>query len=262
MNAVPSYSLPRSLIGFFALACAFSWVSFRALGGHTVFKVGPLLAAILMAIATDGLRGLRDLLGRTFRWRVSPKWYAAAIFVPIAIGLAMVGLTILLGAPKPTSTQLGPWYQPFLVAASVVISLDTLFEEIGWRGFAMPRFPPDRSPLLNTLVLGVLVAAWHIPVALEEPELLAPYLIATIASMVVTNWVFYGGRESAFLAWLYHTSANTMGLYFAPMFPGRDHATYVWLLAVVNCVAAVVVIVATKGNLGHRVATDAVQSAA
>jgi membrane protease YdiL (CAAX protease family) len=251
MNAAPSYALPRSLIAFFALAFFFSWVSYRVLGGPTIFTLGPMLAALVVATATGGLGGLRELLGRTFRWRVSPKWYAAAILVPIAIGLAMVGLTIALGAPRPTSEQLGPWYSPFLVAASVVISLDTLFEETGWRGFAMPRFPADRSPLLNTFVLGLLVAAWHIPVALQELELLAPYLIATVASMGVTNWVYYNARESALLAWLYHTSANTMGLYFAPMFTGRDHVTYVWLLAGVNCVAAAVVIAATGGRLGR-----------
>jgi membrane protease YdiL (CAAX protease family) len=251
MNATPSHSR-YSLIVFFALAYLISWASYRVLGSPSIFTLGPALAALILAVATGGLAGLRDLLGRTFRWRVGLRWHAAAIFVPIAIGLAMVGLTIALGAPKPTAAQLGPWYRPFVVAAGVVISLDTLFEEMGWRGYAMPRFPADRSPLVNTLILGVLVAGWHIPVALQEPELLAPYLIATIASMVVTNWVYYNGRESALLAWMYHSSANTMGLYFAPMFTGRDHVTYVWLLAAVNCVAAVVVIVATGPSLGRK----------
>lgn len=66
---------------------------------------------------------------------------------------------------------------------------------------------------------------------------------------MVTNWVYYSARESAFLAWMYHTSANTMGLYFLPMFWTPDRATYFWLLAGVNCVTAVVVVLATGPDL-------------
>ena len=75
------------------------------------------------------------------------------------------------------------------------------------------------------------------------------YLIATIASAVVTNWVYYSAHEIAFLAWMYHTAANTMGPYFFPMFSTPDRATYFWLLAGVNCVMAVVVVLSTGPDL-------------
>ena len=89
-----------------------------------------------------------------------------------------------------------------------------LFEETGWRGFAAPRFSSKRSNLTNTLILGVLLAAWHIPRAAAELTITAPDLIAAVCSAVLTNWVFYNARGSALLAMLYHTSANAMGLYF------------------------------------------------
>jgi hypothetical protein len=87
-----------------------------------------------------------------------------------------------------------------------------------------------------------------------------PYLTATIASAVVTNWVYYDGRESAFLAWLYHTSANTKVQYFLPLFSGAQRVTYFWMLAAVNLLTAVVVVLATMGppcassRFPHRVA--------
>ena len=99
--------------------------------------------------------------------------------------------------------------------------------------------------LANSLILGVLLAGWHLPIALSEPTLTAPYLIAAIASAVITNWVYYNTGGSALLAILYHTSANTMGgagLNLYQVFSGPDFVRAWWLLAAVNCVVATVVV--------------------
>jgi membrane protease YdiL (CAAX protease family) len=39
-----------------------------------------------------------------------------------------------------------------------------LSEEPGWRGFALPRLQAKFSPLVTSLILGVLWAFWHAPV--------------------------------------------------------------------------------------------------
>ncbi len=116
----------------------------------------------------------------------------------------------------------------------------------------MPRFPASRSALANTLILGVLLAGWHAPLVLTEGSIAAPYLIATILSAVVTNWVYYNARESALLAILYHTAANTMGLYLFPTLAGPDLARAYWLLAAVNCVVVVVVVLVAGPNLRRQ----------
>lgn len=66
--------------------------------------------------------------------------------------------------------------------------------------------------------------------------------------------MYYNGRESALLAWLYHTSANTVGQYSLPFFPGPDRVTYFWVLAGMNLVATIVVVLAMGRD--HRVASD------
>jgi hypothetical protein len=95
----------------------------------------------------------------------------------------------------------------------------------------------------------VLVAGWHVPIALSGGSLAAPYLLAAIASAVVTNWVYYNARESALFAILYHTAANTMGLYLFSMFPDSDLPSLYWLLAAVNWVVAVVVVLVAGPSL-------------
>jgi hypothetical protein len=222
-------------------------------GRTSVFTLGPFLAALIMASVTGGSGGLRDVASRILRWRVKPIWYAAALLVPIGIGLTTAASIVLLGAPTSSAARPGSWYSPVLLFATLLCTGDTLCEETGWRAFALPRFSAGRSPLANTLILGVLVAGWHLPVALSESGALVPYLLAATASTVIINWVYYGGRESALLAWLYHTSANTTGLYFSPLFSGPNRVTYFWMLAGVNLVAAILLVLATGPDLGrHR----------
>jgi hypothetical protein len=241
MNTITSFIKRNALVTFFALAIGISWGSFYILSGPFLFPYGSILAALIVASVTGGKNGLKDLASRCLRWNVGLKWYAAAFFVPAAIGLATVSLNVLFGAPMPTAAQLGPWYSLFLMFPVAIIDAP-LWEDSGWRGFAMPRFSAERSPLANTLILGVLLAVWHLPIALSGGPVAVPYLIGTIASAVVTNWVYYNARESALLAILYHGAGNTLGIYFSPAFSGPDQARYFWLLAAVNIVAAVVLV--------------------
>jgi membrane protease YdiL (CAAX protease family) len=245
MNANTSFVKRHSLVLFFVLAYAISWGIFALVGAPVGFPFGPLLAALIMAGLTGGMR---DLLSRCLRWRVGPQWYAAALLVGPAIGLVAVYLNVLLGAPAPTAALLGPWYGLFLLFPGALLDAP-LGEETGWRGFALPRFSANRSPLANSLILGVLLVGWHTPLVVFEPALAAPYLIGALASAVVTNWVYYNTRGSALVAMLYHSAANSVGIFFSPMLSGPDLARYYWLLAGVTWVAAVVVVLATGPTL-------------
>lgn len=251
MNTIISVIKRHPLVTFFALAIGISWGSYYILSGPFLFPFGSILAALIVASVTDGRNGLKDLASRCLRWNVGLKWYAAALFVPAFIGLSAVTINVLLGAPMPTVAQLGPWYGLLLMFPMTIFDAP-LWEETGWRGYALPRFSADRSPLANTLILGVLLAVWHLPIALSGGALAVPYLVAAIASAVVTNWVYYNARGSALLAILYHSAANSVGLFFSPALSGPDLTRYFWLLAAMNIVAAAIVILLTGTTLQRR----------
>lgn len=254
-NPMVSVVKRHPLVTFFVLAYGLSWGNYILSATWPnipfLFPYGPLLAALIVASIACGGDGRKDILRRCLRWHIGLKWYAVALFLPIAIALTAVSLNVLLGAPMPTAAQLGPWYSLFLLFPVAMIDAP-LGEEPGWRGYALPRFPASRSPLENTLILGVLLAGWHLPLALAEGSIAAPYLIATIASAVMTNWVYYNAHESALLAILYHTAANTMGLYIFPIVSGNDLVRLFWLLAAVNCVMAVVVVLVAGPSLRRQ----------
>ncbi len=254
MKTITSFIKRHPLATFFVLAYSFSWGTYALLGGPFLFPFGPLFAALFVASLTRGKAGLNDLLSRSLRWRVGLRWYAAALGVPVAIGLAAASLNTVLGAPLPTVAQLGPWYSLFFLFPMALFDAP-LQEEIGWRGYALPQFPAGRSPLANTLMLAVLLAGWHAPVALSGGSAAVPYLIAGMASMVLTNWVYYNARASALLAIVYHTAGNTLGLYYAQLVAGPDLTRYFWLLAAVNSVVAAGVVLVTGPSLRRRAAT-------
>ena len=245
MNTSTSIVKRHPVITFFALAYGISY-TFYLLSAvwpefPFLYPFGSVIAAIIVASVTRGMDGLKDFLSRCLRWRVGLRWYAAALLVPAAIGLVTLVLNTMLGAPLPSAAQLGPWYSIFLMFPMAMIDAP-LQENSGWHGYAMPRFPANRSRLMNTLIIGLLLVGWHFPLTLAEPSLMAPYLFTTLASAFVTNWVYYNARESALLAILYHTAANTIGIFYSHTLAGADLTRYFWLLGAVNLVAVASVI--------------------
>ena len=258
MRTLASALAQGRLVTFFALAIAFSWlnVALAAVwpGIPFLFPYGPLLAALIVAAATSGRSGLKNLAARCLRWRVSGRWYAAAILTPVALALAASALNVLLGATAPDLSQLGPWYRPLLLLPEVLLDAP-LGEETGWRGFALPLLPAGNMALSSSLVLGALIAVWHFPIALQAPAL-APYLLGTIASAILANWVYYNARESALLVIVYHAIQNTAGgwLLFS-LFGGADLVRLWWLWCALYWLAAIVVVLIYGPTLTRRADT-------
>ena len=80
--------------------------------------------------------------------------------------------------------------------AFVVVPGGPLFEEPGWRGFALPR--QLHGPLIGDLILGSRWALWHLP-RLSVPQMLPPsrtvmdfvtFSLALIALAYIIQWVF------------------------------------------------------------------------
>src|SRR3954465_8997485 len=59
----------------------------------------PAVAALLVAAVADGRAGVSRLFGRVARWRVAPRWYAAAIGIPVLMWISIDVLGVLLGTP-------------------------------------------------------------------------------------------------------------------------------------------------------------------
>jgi membrane protease YdiL (CAAX protease family) len=232
----------RPLSAFFVLAFGLSWGNYLLVKARPdlpfLFPFGPLLAALIVASAVAGTAGLSELAKRCLRWRVGWRWYAAAILTPVGLALAAVALNLALGASGPSADQIGPWYAVLLRIPEVLVDAP-LGEETGWRGFALPLLPGGSQALASSLLLGLLIAVWHLPIALEAPTL-APYLLGTVASAIVANWLYYNARGSALLVIVYHTAQNSVGIWLLfSLFQGGDLERLWWIWSGLYALAAI-----------------------
>src|SRR5215204_3135593 len=204
------------LITFFVLTYALTW-GFLPLG---IFgTTGPLVAALIVIPITHGWAGLRDLGSRMIRWRVGWYWYAAAIGLPLAVHLLTVVLNLALGAPAPSPAQFSPLSGIILVFAVRLIDPPDgpMGEEPGWRGFALPRLQADRSPLVATLILAVLVTIWHVPLFFLEgglqpfqPSIVLGGVLGPFAFTFVATWLFNHTGGSVLMTLVMHAAEGTI----------------------------------------------------
>jgi CAAX protease family protein len=210
------------LVIFTVLTFALTWIVWmpRA-AGVPVGAVGqlwtwiPAVAALIAAALTGGGEAVRDLLGRLVRWRVVWWWYPVVMLGPAAFSAVVAGVYVLVGGSwqeaAPAAFQLS--IPALMVFFAVLILTDGLGEELGWRGFALPRLLQRWPPVTASVILGLVWAAWHLPLLWTQGATLygSPVWLLVLdicAKSILFTWVFVRTRESVLIAVLLHASTN------------------------------------------------------
>ena len=239
--------------------------SLIALGGF-----GPAASAFLMLASTEGKPGVLRLLRSIVHWRVGAPWYLVAL-----LGLPVLNFLAFLVVPGVLADFVAPdlrFPRVYLIemAMSVTIGIAPMWEEVGWRGFAQPRMQRLYGPVVGTLILGALWGVWHLPfffgpLARTGPE--ATFVSASIALVefsigltglsVVMAWVLNNCGGSTLMAILLHACFDSSGLAMVALFPSTPPyylpIHYQTLgIAIVFSVAALVLIIVTRGDLGYQ----------
>ncbi len=231
------------LVTYFVLAYALSWLILvpaglgllpDSAGGVLPWVVpfSPAVAAVIVTGLTSGRPAVGQLLRRLVQWRVGVTWYLLVLLgIPL---IELLGAFVVLGTvPLDDLAQNWPViFTGYLPAVMYVAIFTGLGEEPGWRGFALPRLQERQGPLLGTAVLAVVWGMWHLPNVLFGGWTglsFTLWMVLTIASAFIYTWVYNNTGGSILLAAL---------LYGA--------------VALAFTIAAVVLVVATRGRLGYR----------
>lgn len=101
------------------------------------------------------------------RWRAPMRWWLVAALLPAALLVAALLAAPLLGdtdLQSPLALLSTPEAALFMTRAVLFTLLVTsIGEEPGWRGWMLPALQVRHSPLVSTLVLGVVWGVWHAP---------------------------------------------------------------------------------------------------
>ncbi|MBX0330544.1 CPBP family intramembrane metalloprotease [Oscillochloris sp. ZM17-4] len=217
----------------------------------------PLVAALLWLAITllpawvvwssfSRRLGVRALLHTLTAWRVPPIWYGAALLLPVIISAAGIALMTLLGQPLPPFPRAEPVRAllPLLVTTFMATLLygGPLGEEVGWRGFALPRLQARHSPLVASLLLSVVWGLWHAPLHLQGvyhgifPDGLPGILlriVTTVPTTVLFTWCFNRTKGNLWLVVLLHTAVNNSAGFWLPVTLGVYAAMAIMTVALI-----------------------------
>ena len=268
------------LLSFFVLANLLSWLAWTpyvlsqnglgvwdyrfpaVLGSSQILGVlpgaylGPVFSAFLVTLVADGRDGLRRWVRRLWHWRVRWHWYAIALLGVPAV-LLLTGFVFSGGQIQPPSVLVLAVYVPALLFQMITTGLA---EEPGWRDFALPRLQDRFGPLRASLILGPLWAAWHLPLFLSDwggfPDAHwsrpLVFVVFCVSFNFVVSWVFNRTGQSLPLVMLLHVSVNNFSsVVWSDLFPSLGTDLTLVAQAAAAVVAAVVVLVGTRGRLGY-----------
>jgi len=174
MNSIKALFKSKPVLIYFIITFAISWIGFVLAVGSagfanadvwqtsslafavTAMLAGPTIAGLLMTGIVDGRKGFRRLLSRLTKWRVSIKWYAVAILTAPILSVAVL-LSLSLTCPLFTAGN-----KVAVLIPGIMAGLSTVFEEIGWTGFAVPKLRKRYSILKTGVIVGVLWGVWHL----------------------------------------------------------------------------------------------------
>jgi uncharacterized protein len=212
MNYITSLIKRYPLASYFLLAYAFAWLLVLLSSVSLLFGFlalfGPAAAAMIVTAVAEGRTGMRALFQRVAIWRVGLHGYAVALGLPALLSLGVVGLSFALGAAAEVQfSELSP--------LTGMLFLLVIGEELGWRGYALPRLQARYGAVGASLILGILWAAWHLPNQFI-PGLefygygFGAFAFYVVAMTVLFTWLARETHRSVLLAWLFHGAINTL----------------------------------------------------
>jgi len=212
-----------SLFKYFLLTYAVMWVCFftvalvpipmaSPLGAFLIYlgAFTPGLVAVFFTAYRAGKAGVLALLGRVLLFRVASRWYLFAVSYIAAIKLTVAVIYRLAIGAWPHFGELS-WY--IMVAGVLTSTPFQAGEEIGWRGYALPRLTERFGLPTASILLGIIWACWHLPqFFIRESDTYGQsffvYIVQVTALSVAFAWLYAKTKGSLLLTMLLHASVN------------------------------------------------------
>ena len=257
---------------FFLLTFAVTWSCWIPIitvpvPDHTLIRAvllfvgifAPSLVALSLTTWIEGEAGVRTLLGRMFQWEVGARWYLFAVGYTLSIKLLVTLLYRTATGAWPHFGTVPLYIIPFAILISTPVQSG---EEIGWRGYALPRMASRLGLGWASIILGVIWAAWHLPLFFlpgsdTYHQSFIVYATQVTALSVAMAWLWERTGRSLLLTMLMHAAVNNTQEIIPSAVPGGTKtfglsaSPLSWLAAAMLWICAAYFLVHMRGNTGE-----------
>lgn len=169
----------------------------------------PTIIALAVTFLSNGVAGVKREVGRLRFSSGSGRWFAVgAAFPPLATALAIVSAR--------AAGDSGPFTPSSAILTMVMFQLMTgaLGEELGWRGFLLPRIGKRFGAMAAAWLMAILWSLWHIAgfflPGTPHYQLipLVPFLLFTVFFGFCLAFIFNRTGESILATILAHLALN------------------------------------------------------
>lgn len=219
----------HEIIVYLIMTFLFTWIfwiiaftsSSSSLNGF--FRItGSFMPSIMSIIFTgyyNGSNGIKKLFKKFTIWKVNPLFYvfvfsytAMSIYIPSFI-CSIIGINYKICINNHISSfQLTSPLTILICFFAVMIFGGPVGEELGWRGFLLPKLQKKVNPLISSIILGIIWTCWHIPMFyFHVPGYdisFISYLLETIWLTILFTWLYNNTKGSLLIIILYHSIDN------------------------------------------------------
>lgn len=186
-------------LGAFAIGGAKTFESPTAMPLLLLTIWSPNVAAVMVTVGAGD--SVRDLLAPLLDGAPPAVW---------AMALSPLAVAAIIGGRLGGVPSLSPTTVVALVGMNLVMG--PLGEEVGWRGYLLPRAVDEHGVVVAGLIVGVVWAVWHWPLwFLPSPhrEIPFPVFAATVVcfSMIMTA-IWWAGDGALGPVVVFHLAAN------------------------------------------------------
>lgn len=191
---------------------------------------GPLVGALVAAAVESGKDGLLELWRKLSTWRVGLRIVLAVVLINVVVTLLPSILALISGIAAVDTLIIAVPLTSYLLLFGSQLLTSGLGEEVGWRGYMLPRLLARNSSEKTLWISGLIWAIWHYPFViflfLENTASLpvgqqvlmvifslAGFTMTIVGQAFIYAWLINNGG-SVFWAVVYHALSNTLAVIF------------------------------------------------
>lgn len=166
-------------------------------------QYAPTIALIIICALTKNWSVCKKIFNNPFKESINLLWVSVSLLLPILIILISTLIMSIMG------TGFTPWQDTTSMYLITIITtiLGCIFEEIGWRGYLLPKFAEKHNMFKSSLGLGLLWGSWHFKFAYGIIGFIL-FVMVMICFSIIMTWIYMKTKGNLLYMILFHFGVN------------------------------------------------------